>query len=237
MSIIADYIQLSDAAVMLQCKEDVILQKGLMGDARLMFPASRLPYTLCEGEDDVLTPITPTEGHPTSDDLLGHGFHELAASFCLELMTRGEVSVTYVPFLSHLKWLPVPEVMEEEQDPETSLGLLDKMRYQIRFHEPLKILRQHVYIHREELGRLLSSGGRTSAPSGMEKPLGTKERNTLLILIAALCQYAKVDLQSRNSSGRILGMVEEIGASITQETIKTVLGKISDVLKDRINEN
>lgn len=63
--------------------------------------------------------------------------------------------------------------------------------------------------------------------------LGSKERNTLLILIAALCREAKVDYKQRGISTAIQKMTEEIGAPVTDDTINRVLKQIESALDSR----
>lgn len=74
-------------------------------------------------------------------------------------------------------------------------------------------------------------------PSGDEsaKAMSTKERNTLLVLIAALCKEAKVDYKQRGISIAIKAMTEQIGAPISDDTIRRVFGQIDDALDLKTN--
>lgn len=67
-----------------------------------------------------------------------------------------------------------------------------------------------------------------------EKPLTTTERNTLLTIIAALCDYSDIDPKARGTARQIAGMTEEIGAPVTDETIHKALGKIKDAVDRRM---
>lgn len=69
--------------------------------------------------------------------------------------------------------------------------------------------------------------------AGGRANLGSKERNTLLILIAALCREAKVDYKRRGISTAIQKMTEEIGAPVTDDTINRVLKQIEAALDSR----
>lgn len=71
------------------------------------------------------------------------------------------------------------------------------------------------------------------ASTKQEKPLQAKERNTLLTIIAALCNYSDIDPAGRNSAQQITGLVHEIGASVTDETVRGVLDKIPDAVERR----
>ena len=66
-----------------------------------------------------------------------------------------------------------------------------------------------------------------------EKPLKTTERNTLLTIIAALCDYSAIDPTGRGTAGQISKMSEEVGAPVTDDTIRTVLSRIPDALETR----
>ena len=68
-----------------------------------------------------------------------------------------------------------------------------------------------------------------------DKKLGTNERNTLLITIAALCrQHSGINIKERGAAGKIARMTEELGAGITEETIRKILEKISETLESRM---
>lgn len=63
-----------------------------------------------------------------------------------------------------------------------------------------------------------------------DKPLSTVERNTLLKIIAALCDYSDIKHQERGAATQIARMTEEIGAAVTDDTIRKVLAKIPEAL-------
>ena len=68
-----------------------------------------------------------------------------------------------------------------------------------------------------------------------EKPLATKERNTLLAIIAALCKEAKIDYTKPSKAAEILlGMADEMGLSISKRGIEEHLKKIPDSLASRM---
>lgn len=66
-----------------------------------------------------------------------------------------------------------------------------------------------------------------------EKALSTNERNTLLTIIAALCDYSAIKHQERGTASQIATMTQEIGAAITDDTIRKILAKIPDALEAR----
>ena len=73
----------------------------------------------------------------------------------------------------------------------------------------------------------------TAAPE--EKPLSTNERNTLLVIIAALCREAKIDYtKPAKAAGMILHTADGMGLKIGETTIERHLKKIPDALETRM---
>jgi len=70
-------------------------------------------------------------------------------------------------------------------------------------------------------------------PTGAEKPLTTTERNSLLTVIAGLCDYSDIKHQERGATTQIANMTEEIGAPVTDDTIRKILAKIPFALERR----
>lgn len=67
-----------------------------------------------------------------------------------------------------------------------------------------------------------------------EKPIFTTERNTLLTIIAALCDYSAIKYQERGAASQIANLTQEIGAAVTDDTIRKVLAKIPEALETRM---
>ena len=68
-----------------------------------------------------------------------------------------------------------------------------------------------------------------------EKPLGTRERDTLLTIIAALCKEAKIDyLKPAKAAGFIQSTAALMQVSIGETTIEGHLKKIPDALATRM---
>jgi hypothetical protein len=72
------------------------------------------------------------------------------------------------------------------------------------------------------------------APAMRDKAMTATERNTLLTIIAALCKHSKIDTLGRGAAGRIAKLTEELGATVTDDTIRNVLAKLRDVLEARM---
>ena len=70
--------------------------------------------------------------------------------------------------------------------------------------------------------------------AAFETPLKTSERNTLLVIIAALCSTHKdIDHQAHGAAPLIAKMTENNGAAVTDDTIRKVLRKIPDAMEAR----
>jgi len=67
-----------------------------------------------------------------------------------------------------------------------------------------------------------------------EKPISTRERNTLLTIIAALTNDAKIDIFKTSKSGELISrMTQQLGALVDGETIASKLKQIPDALERR----
>ena len=83
---------------------------------------------------------------------------------------------------------------------------------------------------RAELRRL-----KEEKPSRKERPIQTRERNTLLTIIAALCKDAKFDFsKTAKTAGLIQSTAAGMGVSIGETTIEEHLKKIPDALASRM---
>ncbi len=88
-----------------------------------------------------------------------------------------------------------------------------------------------VYIVKtEEVLRFLSS---LDENTGDGKPLNTRERNTLLVLIATLCKEAKVDYEARGIASVIEKMTEINGTRISDDKIREILNLLPQAVETR----
>ncbi|MCG8037114.1 MAG: hypothetical protein JAZ19_08750 [Candidatus Thiodiazotropha taylori] len=67
-----------------------------------------------------------------------------------------------------------------------------------------------------------------------QKALKTNERNSLLTIIAALCNHTNIDPDGRGVAVHIAKMTEKIGAPVSDDTVRRVLEKIPDAIESRI---
>jgi len=66
-----------------------------------------------------------------------------------------------------------------------------------------------------------------------EEPLDPRARNTLLIIIAALCDHSGIDLKARGTASEIAKMTEILGAKVGQDAVRQVVLQISDAVERR----
>ena len=74
----------------------------------------------------------------------------------------------------------------------------------------------------------------SESPPVTDKPLSTTERNTLLTVIAALCDYSALDTQARGTAKQISSMTSELGAEVSDDTVRAILKKIPGALEARM---
>lgn len=66
-----------------------------------------------------------------------------------------------------------------------------------------------------------------------EKKLETRERNTLLTIIAALCKYSKIEYEQQGALKQIVKITEENGTPVSDDTIRKTLKQLSDAVANR----
>lgn len=98
---------------------------------------------------------------------------------------------------------------------------------------PAYIPRHAVFFQRIDINSLLANEQQSAAPPNLEKPLTTTERYTLLTIIAAFCKYESFDPQGRGVATQIAQMTDDLGAPVTDDTIRKILAKIPDALESR----
>jgi hypothetical protein len=67
-----------------------------------------------------------------------------------------------------------------------------------------------------------------------EKPLGRRERNTLLVIIGALAELPKIDVKKPSGAAvAIEAQTALMGARVAARTIEDHLKRIPDAIEDR----
>ena len=87
-------------------------------------------------------------------------------------------------------------------------------------------------VRTEELRKVLSMVD-SKKFKGSVNPFQSRERNTLLVLFAAMCNQANFDYTERGISKAIEAATESIGARVSDDTIRKVLAQIPDALESK----
>jgi len=103
-----------------------------------------------------------------------------------------------------------------------------------RMEKILDVDRERVGLEIQELRAMKQAEKDNSRESTKaDKPVSTREKRTLLTIIAALCGNARIDYTARGASQRIKEATEAIGAPIDDGTIAKVISAIPDALETR----
>lgn len=102
------------------------------------------------------------------------------------------------------------------------------------FEDPVVVQTEDVRIPADALNAMASEGAKNEVRES-EKPLSTKERNTLLCIIAALCKEAKLPYDKPSkAAGMIVSTAAQMGLSLGETTVEGHLKKIPDALASRM---
>lgn len=85
-------------------------------------------------------------------------------------------------------------------------------------------------VRTKEVTRFIQSLEDNSKP---EKPLTSKERNSLLVLIGAFCKEVNIDPNKRGVSASLVAMTEILGAPLTDDTIRKILSQVKEAVELR----
>lgn len=81
-------------------------------------------------------------------------------------------------------------------------------------------------------------GGNEQAPkepdAKIDRPLTTRQRRTLLTIIAAFCKYEGIDPKARDAVAQIVQMTEDLSVPISNDTVRATLKEIPDALEARM---
>lgn len=89
-------------------------------------------------------------------------------------------------------------------------------------------------VRNSELRNFLKALEPATIQESAEKSVTTNERNTLLILIAALCSKAGIDTKARGAASQLAAIANtEVGIALDEGTVLSKLKQISDALESR----
>jgi len=85
-------------------------------------------------------------------------------------------------------------------------------------------------VRTDELKRLRAA----LAGNPLDKPVGERERRTLLVIIAALARKADIDIRMPAKAGEVIArLTEELGTPVAARTIEEHLRRLREVLSDK----
>ncbi len=85
-------------------------------------------------------------------------------------------------------------------------------------------------IRTNEVTRFIQSLEEAPIPA---KHLTSKERNSLLVLIGALCKEVDIDPKTRGVAASLVLMTETLGAPLTDDTVRKVLSQVEEAISVR----
>jgi len=92
-----------------------------------------------------------------------------------------------------------------------------------------------VFLLEEVLRYESAHDGESNGQGSIDRPLETRERNTLLTIIAALCKDAKIDITKPSKAGEYIhSITNHMGATVAKRTIEEHLKKIPNALEGRM---
>jgi hypothetical protein len=84
-----------------------------------------------------------------------------------------------------------------------------------------------------EFGIYAPEQEKTPDVNSVEKPISPNERNTLLTIIAALCDHSAIKFEEHGAATEIARMTDKIGAHVSDDAIRAALKKIPDAVERR----
>ena len=117
----------------------------------------------------------------------------------------------------------------EKQRRDSKYEMLDETQGFAEIQASLKARTDEIYRLKGQLA-ILQSG----QPAKVDRPLHTRQRRTLLAIIAALCTHDGIDYNARGAAQRIKSATELAGTPIDDGTIDKVLKENPDALAPRM---
>ena len=117
----------------------------------------------------------------------------------------------------------------EAQRTAAKYGMLDEAQDFVGLQAQLKAKVGEIHRIKDELAQC-----RAGQQAKVDRPLHTRQRRTLLTIIAALCHQANIDYTARGAAQTIKSATELSGVPIDDGTIIKVLREIPDALETRM---
>jgi hypothetical protein len=124
--------------------------------------------------------------------------------------------------------------LRDEYQTERKAYLGGKREFErIPSYYPSGGLDEHDYVlvvKTNEVTRFIQSLEETTPEA---KPLTSKERNSLLVLLGAVCKNSDIDPSQRGIATSLVAMTELISAPLTDDTIRKILNQIEPAIESR----
>ena len=122
------------------------------------------------------------------------------------------------------------EEMRSQFETDRKKYLADKLcsPYENDFFPAGGLPRDGVYVVRT--AAIVDFLDRLNETPKIDKPISAKERNSLLTLIAALCNEANFDNKQRGIAASLAASTEKLGKPLTDDTIRNILKQVKDLL-------
>ena len=126
------------------------------------------------------------------------------------------------------------EKLRDEYQAERKAYLGGKREFEcVPSYYPSGGLDEHDYVFvvkTNEVTRFIQSLEKTPPEA---KPLTSKERNSLLVLLGAVCKHSDIEPSQRGIATSLVAMTELIGAPLTDDTIRKILSQIEPAIESR----
>jgi hypothetical protein len=80
----------------------------------------------------------------------------------------------------------------------------------------------------------LAALSKTRQQSNADKPIKETERDTLLLIVAGVCHNARIDLSQRGLAKQVAIATEELGAPVSEDTVRRHLSNVKNALETRM---
>lgn len=220
-----DYTPLKQAAQELQISQEDLIHLGACGNAQICVDV----YNDTSGQSRTRV----DDGYDSSKTLDGQ-----------KSVVDSEL-ITYDPWKTRANEMPpgfyeLPmDVLRMFESPDTvSVELYEAYKkddidwWCIEFYKPPKIRLHNLYLLKSEMQRLRNSPA--ADLTAIKQPLRTKERDTLLVIIAALAIEAEIDLSKPSKAASLIeGLTAQMGSPVSKRGIEEHLKNVAGALASR----
>ncbi|MCZ8015168.1 MAG: hypothetical protein O9274_05675 [Limnobacter sp.] len=148
--------------------------------------------------------------------------HEVSSEAFLTPAERAELT-------SHPKGNPAEALLQFP----CSIDDLESFFDQQSLHGQLDAFQMVRWFQKKQL-KTDTNNSKVNEATNSNKPLSTKEKNTLLTIIAGLCDFSAIDFKKRGCAKDIAAYTEEIGAPVDEDTVLRWIKQIPDALESRM---